>query len=142
MRRATGPTISALPREVVTGPLGIEDEVHFGVPGRSCPGLRGRSRPVARRCVSRLDRRRTGRCLVASCRTLGTQPRVDVLTCNIPSEGTMTARGVARMYSALLGLVDGARLVSGGRLAAMAAAAFTGMDEVMDPGGMGVRLQP
>jgi len=52
----------------------------------------------------------------------------------------MTARGVARMYSALLRLVDGARLVSGGRLAAMAAAAFTGMDEVMGPGGMGVRL--
>src|SRR5262249_26335566 len=40
-------------------------------------------------------------------------------------------RGVARMYSALLGHVDGVRLVSPGRLARMAAVAFTGMDEVM-----------
>jgi hypothetical protein len=43
----------------------------------------------------------------------------------------MTARGVARMYSALLGQVRGVALVSPGRLAAMAAVAFTGMDQVM-----------
>jgi CubicO group peptidase (beta-lactamase class C family) len=43
----------------------------------------------------------------------------------------MTARGVARMYSALLGHVRGVALVSPGRLAAMAAVAFTGMDQVM-----------
>jgi CubicO group peptidase (beta-lactamase class C family) len=57
--------------------------------------------------------------------------RRDVLTADIPSEGTMTARGVARMYSALLGHVDGVWLVSPGRLAAMAAVTVTGMDEVM-----------
>ena len=34
LRRATGRTISALLREVITGPLGIEDEVCFGVPPR------------------------------------------------------------------------------------------------------------
>src|SRR5438128_960836 len=43
----------------------------------------------------------------------------------------MSARGGARMYSALLGHVDGVTLVSPRRLAAMAAVAFTGMDEVM-----------
>jgi CubicO group peptidase (beta-lactamase class C family) len=43
----------------------------------------------------------------------------------------MTARGVARVYSALLGHVDGVTLVSAARLRAMAAVAFTGMDEVM-----------
>ena len=47
------------------------------------------------------------------------------------SEGTMSARGVARMYSALLGHVDGVTLVSAPRLAAMAAVSFIGMDEVM-----------
>jgi len=57
--------------------------------------------------------------------------RADVLTSDIPSLGTMTARGVARMYSALLGHVDGVPLVSRQRLAAMTAVAFTGMDEVM-----------
>src|ERR1022692_2881501 len=32
MRRATGRTISTLLRDEVTGPLGVEDDVHFGVP--------------------------------------------------------------------------------------------------------------
>lgn len=57
--------------------------------------------------------------------------RPDLLTCEVPSEGTMSARGVARIYSALLGQVEGAQLVSRGRLAAMAAVAFTGPDEIM-----------
>ena len=57
--------------------------------------------------------------------------RPDVLASDIPSAGTMTARGVARMYSAVLGHVRGVELVSPGRLAAMAAVAFTGMDQVM-----------
>ena len=57
--------------------------------------------------------------------------RPDLLTCDIPSEGTMSARGVARIYSALLGHVDGVDLVSPARRAAMATVAFTGMDEVM-----------
>jgi CubicO group peptidase (beta-lactamase class C family) len=43
----------------------------------------------------------------------------------------MSARGVARVYSALLGHVDGVPLVSPARLATMAAVTFTGMDEVM-----------
>jgi CubicO group peptidase (beta-lactamase class C family) len=57
--------------------------------------------------------------------------RSDVLTSDIPSDGTMTARGAARIYSALLGYADGVSLVSPGRLASMAAVAFTGMDQVM-----------
>src|SRR5207249_11912505 len=55
----------------------------------------------------------------------------DVRASAIPSIGTMSARGAARMYSALLGRVGGVALVSPGRLAAMAAVAFTGMDQVM-----------
>ena len=54
-----------------------------------------------------------------------------MLTADIPSLGTMTARGAARMYSALLGHVDGISLVSSQWRTAMAAVAFTGMDEVM-----------
>jgi CubicO group peptidase (beta-lactamase class C family) len=37
MRRATGRTISTLLRDEITGPLGIEDDVHFGVPQRLLP---------------------------------------------------------------------------------------------------------
>jgi CubicO group peptidase (beta-lactamase class C family) len=57
--------------------------------------------------------------------------RADVLTADIPSLGTMTARGAARMYAALLGHADGIELVSDRRRTAMAAVAFTGTDEVM-----------
>jgi hypothetical protein len=57
--------------------------------------------------------------------------RRDVLTSDIPSGGTMTARGAARLYAALLGHVPGVDLVSPARRAAMAAPAFEGPDEVM-----------
>jgi hypothetical protein len=57
--------------------------------------------------------------------------RDDVLTAEIGSLGTMTARGAARVYAALLGPVDGTGLVSPGRRDAMARVAFTGPDQVM-----------
>jgi hypothetical protein len=37
--------------------------------------------------------------------------RSGLLICDIPSEATMSARGVARVYSALLGQVEGVTLV-------------------------------
>lgn len=132
VRRATGRTISALLRDLVTGPLGVEGEVCFGVPrpllplvarqvapGGPAPGFPEPGSPQDRAMPR------------------GVAPgaefanRAEVLASDIPSTGTMTARGVARMYSALLGQVGGVELVSPGRLAAMAAVAFTGMDQVM-----------
>jgi len=132
LRRATGRTISALLREVITGPLGIEDEVCFGVPPRLLPRVArqvapGGIAPPAPEPGSPLSRAMPPGVLPDA----DYANRADVLTADIPAEGTMTARGVARMYSALLGHVDGVRLVSPGRLAQMAAVAFTGMDEVM-----------
>lgn len=56
---------------------------------------------------------------------------MDVLTADIPSTGTMTAHGVALMYPALLGRVEGVSLVSPERLTAMARLAYRGFDEVM-----------
>jgi CubicO group peptidase (beta-lactamase class C family) len=132
IRRATGRTISTLLRDVITAPLGVEDEIHFGVPqpllahvARQVPS--GGPPPSLPEPGSPLDR----------AMPRGVLPdaeyanRSDVVTSDIPSDGTMTARGVARMYSALLGHADGVSLVSSRRLAAMAAVAFTGMDEVM-----------
>jgi CubicO group peptidase (beta-lactamase class C family) len=37
VRRATGCTISELLRDLITSPLGIADEVHFGIPARLLP---------------------------------------------------------------------------------------------------------
>jgi CubicO group peptidase (beta-lactamase class C family) len=132
LRRATGKPISTLLREHVTGPLSISDEVHFGVPERLLP-------LVARQVAS--DAPASVRPAPGSALDRAMPPgvvpdadyanRAELLTCDIPSEGTMTARGVARIYSALLGHVDGVTLVSPARLAAMATVEFTGMDEVM-----------
>jgi CubicO group peptidase (beta-lactamase class C family) len=57
--------------------------------------------------------------------------RRDVLMSHIPSGGTMTALGAARVYAALLGHVAGVDLISPARRADMAAPAFEGPDEVM-----------
>jgi CubicO group peptidase (beta-lactamase class C family) len=133
IRRATGQTISAALREVISAPLGIVDELHFGVP-RSCldrvarqvaPG--GTPAPPPAEPGSARDRAEPRGVLPDA----GYVNRADFLTADVPSCGTMTARGVARMYSALLGHVDGVPLVSRARLTEMAAVAFAGLDEVM-----------
>jgi CubicO group peptidase (beta-lactamase class C family) len=58
--------------------------------------------------------------------------RRDVLTAQIPSFGTMSARAAARVYAALLGHVAGTRLLSAEQLAAAAAVAYSGRDQVME----------
>ena len=131
MRRATGRTVTALLREVLTGPLGVEDEVCFAVPrpllSRVARSPMSQEPPKPPEKGSPLDRATPPALRDAA--SLGN--RADVLTSDIPSLGTMTARGVARMYSALLGHLDAKPLVSKQRLATMAAIAFTGRDQVM-----------
>ena len=92
MRRATGRTISALLREAVTGPLGINNDVCFGVPKPLLPR-------VARQVPSggpAPDPPEPGSPL-GRAMPRGVLPdaeyanRCDVLTSDIPSEGTMTA---------------------------------------------------
>jgi CubicO group peptidase (beta-lactamase class C family) len=132
LRRVTGNTISVLLRDLVTGPLGVVDEVHFGVPERLLPRVarqvaaNGRP-PAPPEPGSPLDRAMPP----AVFPDADYANRSDLLMSDIPSEGTMSARGVARVYSALLGHVEGVTLVSSERLATMAAVAVSGMDEVM-----------
>jgi CubicO group peptidase (beta-lactamase class C family) len=131
MRRATGRTVAELLRQELTGPLGVQDEVFFAVPRPLLSRVARQSArndpPESPEKGSPLDRA-TPRAL-RDAASLGN--RADVLTSDIPSLGTMTARGAARMYSALLGHLDAKPLVSKRRLAAMTGIAFSGMDEVM-----------
>ena len=132
LRRATGDTISTLLRDRLTGPLEVADDVHFGVPA----GLLPRVAPQVPVVGQELPRPVPGSPLDRAMPP-GVVPdaeyanRADLLACDIPSEGTMSARGVARIFSALLGHVDGVELVSPARRAAMATVAFSGMDQVM-----------
>jgi CubicO group peptidase (beta-lactamase class C family) len=131
VRRATGHTLSWWLREAVTGPLGLRDEVHFGVPKELLHRMALQQPPIAPppppEPGSPLDRAIPP----------GIRPgsdfanRRDVLTSDIPSEGTMSARGAALIYAALLGHIEGVDLVSPDRLADMAAVQFEGRDEVM-----------
>jgi CubicO group peptidase (beta-lactamase class C family) len=131
VRRATGRALAEVLRTDIAGPLCIADELHFGVPGhllarvaRAGPDGAAPARPAP---GSPLDRAIPP----------GVQPtaafanRSDVLAADIPSQGTMSARAVARLYAALLGHVDGVDLVSPRRLQMMAAPAFSGTDQVM-----------
>jgi CubicO group peptidase (beta-lactamase class C family) len=131
LRRATGQPVSVLLRDHLTGPLGIEDEVCFAVPPQALPRVaRQQPSPGAPEPPpkgSPLDRAAPP----ALRDTAGLGRDAGVLTADIVSLGTMTARGAALMYSALLGCEAGPELVSRNRLEHMATVAYTGMDEVM-----------
>jgi len=134
VRRTTGKPISQVLREEVAEPLGIADEIYFGVP------------------VSELGRLARLEDMEGSAEMLASMPddapffklgprqvtptaefgnRADILMADIPAGGKMSARAVARMYAALMDEVDGVRLVSSERLREISAGAFSGEDQIM-----------
>lgn len=139
VRRATGKPISQVLREEVAGPLGVADELFFGVPAPEL-GRLARLEEAAGNAEAagemppdipffRVVHGYTAAPMAAMpSAEFGNRP--DVLTSDIPAGGTMTARAVARMYAALLGEVNGVRLVSPERLREITAVAFAGHDEV------------
>src|SRR5215216_3700811 len=134
VRRATGKPISQVLREDVAGPLGVADELFFGVPESDLGRL------------ARLED------MEGSAEFLATMPddapffklgprattpmaefgnRKDILMADIPAGGKTSARATARMYAALMDEVNGVRLISPERLREVSAAAFTGVDQIM-----------
>ena len=134
VRRATGKPISQVLREDVAESLGVADELYFGVPESE---------------LGRLARLEDAE---GSAEFLAAMPddspffkwgpratfptaefgnRADVLMADIPAGGKMSARAMARMYAALLGEVDGVRLISPERLREISAPAFSGEDQIM-----------
>ncbi|MEU4403470.1 serine hydrolase domain-containing protein [Streptosporangium sp. NPDC023963] len=144
VRRATGTPISQVLREEVAGPLGVADELFFGVPESELGRL---ARLEDAPSDFEMPEGMSAETMFAdipffkvvdgyTAAPMAAMPdaafgnRADVLTSDIPAGGTMSARAVARMYAALLGEVDGVRLVSPERLREITAVEFTGMDEV------------
>ena len=132
VRRATGKPISQLLREEVAGPLGVAGELFFRVPASE----QGR--------LARLEEAESNHEMAAAmpedspllklgppeCTTAAYGNRADVLSAEIPAGGTVTARAVVRMYAALLGEVDGVRLISPERLREVSAVAMSGVDQI------------
>ena len=134
VRRATGKPISQVLWEEVAQPLGVADELFFGVP-ESELGRMARLEDAegsAEYLASMPDDSpffKLGPRAVTPTAEFGN--RTDVLMADIPAGGKMSARAVARMYAALLNEVDGVRLVSPNRLREISAPAFTGVDQIM-----------
>jgi CubicO group peptidase (beta-lactamase class C family) len=132
LRRLTGRSISTLLRELITAPLGVVDEVHFGVPDRLLPSV---AQQVAHAGSvpnpPEPGSAQAGALPAAVAPTADLVNRPDILRADIPSTGTMTAGGATRMYAALLGLVHETALVAPDRLRTIADVVYTGADMVM-----------
>ena len=134
VRRATGKPISRVLREDVAGPLGVADELFFGVPESDLGRLarledaEGSAEMLAS-MPDDLPFFKLGPRAVTPTAELGN--RTDILMADIPAGGKMSARAIAHMYAALLDEVDGARLISAERLREISAVAFSGVDQIM-----------
>jgi len=135
VRRITGLTPAEALRTYVAQPLGIADEMFYGLPdselARTAPLVEGNwaaylaglppSAPFVR--------------LVAPNRRVWTTAelanRREYLLADTPAGGTTTARAAARLYAALLGEVDGVRLLPPARLDLATAVAVSGKDRMM-----------
>jgi CubicO group peptidase (beta-lactamase class C family) len=135
IRRVSGKPIAQALLEEVAAPLGVADELFFAIPAAE----QGR--------LARLEDAQSGgeppegmfempedspllKLGPAECTTAAYGNRADVRSASIPAGGTVTARAVARMYAALLGEVDGVRLISPARLRQVSAVAMAGQDEI------------
>lgn len=134
VRRATGRPISQVLKEEVAGPLGIGDELYFGMPESELYRL-ARLEDMegsAEFLVSMPDDApffKLGPRATTPTAEFGNRP--DILMADIPAGGKMSARATARMYAAMMDEVDGVRLVSPERLREVSAAAFSGVDQIM-----------
>ncbi|WP_327089171.1 beta-lactamase family protein [Nonomuraea sp. NBC_01738] len=127
VRRATGKPISRVLREEIAQPLGIERELYFGVPddqAHRVAELRQAPMPDMPMDLPDLPMFTATPAAVMPSAAYGNRP--DVLAADIPSGSTLSARGVARMYAALL---DGT-LVSGERLREISRTHVTGQDQM------------
>jgi CubicO group peptidase (beta-lactamase class C family) len=134
VRRATGKPISRVLREDVAEPLGVEDELYFGVPESELGRLArledaGGSAEFLAAMPDDSPFFKWGPRATFPTAEFGN--RADILMADIPAGGKMSARGIARMYAALLGEVDGVRLISPERLREISAPAFSGTDQIM-----------
>ncbi|SEG98176.1 CubicO group peptidase, beta-lactamase class C family [Nonomuraea solani] len=133
VRRVTGKPISQVLLEEVTTPLGVADELYFGMPEKEHARLaRLEDAPADMSAFGEmpadLPMFRAAPMTLMPNAELGNRP--DYLSADIPAGGKTSARAIARMYAALLGEVDGTRLISAERLREVTAVASSGMDEV------------
>jgi CubicO group peptidase (beta-lactamase class C family) len=118
----------------VSGPLGVADEIYFGMPQAEHHRLaRLEDAPMPPGFVMPemppdLPMFKAGPMWTVPSAQLGN--RADILSADIPAGGKTSARAIARMYAALLGEVDGVRLIPPQRLREATMLSMSGMDQV------------
>lgn len=134
VRRATGKRISEYLADEIAAPLGVSGELYFAVPDDEKPRL------------ARLDEHPAGAAMMsmlppdfplfkaappAVMPTAEFCNRDDVLGADIPAGATVTARAIAKLYAALLGEVDGVRLISAQRLTEITTLVTSDFDQMV-----------
>lgn len=137
VRRATGKRISQVLAEEVAGPLGVAGELWFGMPPSEQhrlapledePGAAEMAAQMLASMPPDLPMLRSAPMSLFPNASFGNRP--DTLAADIPAGGKVSARAIARLYAALLGEVDGVRLLTPERLAEVTAVSSSGTDEV------------
>lgn len=145
VRRVTGHPIAHVLGEQVGAPLGIAGSLFFGVPAdqldRTARLEEGNwTALTANRPDDSPFFQAAPRAIQPSAE-LGNRP--DYLTTDLPCAGTMSAPALARMYAALIGEVDGVRLISPERTARIATVITADTDRTLGapiPKGLGYFL--
>ena len=132
VRRATGRRISQVLLEQVSGPLGVGGELYFGMPRSEqhrLARLEDAGAPAEMpQLPPDLPMFRAAPPTLFPTAAMGNRP--DILAADIPAGGKTSARAIARMYAALLGPVDGVRLLTPERLREATRVSMTGVDQV------------
>jgi CubicO group peptidase (beta-lactamase class C family) len=136
VRRTTGKPISRALLDEVSDPLGVGDELYFGMPPTQQHRLAKLEdapvNPAALAAMAAMPQDlpmfKAGPMTLMPTAQLGN--RADILAADIPAGGKTSARAIARMYAALQGEVDGIRLISPERLREVTAVAMSGQDQV------------
>jgi CubicO group peptidase (beta-lactamase class C family) len=133
VRRATGKPVSQVLAEEVAGPLGVADELFFGVPASAHDRMATFTADPAGTAMfasfaAEMPLFNSGPAHLTPTAELANDRAL--LSADAPSWGVLSARAVARMYAALLDEVDGVRLISPERLTAVTARATSGTDRM------------
>jgi CubicO group peptidase (beta-lactamase class C family) len=133
IRRTTGKRISEALRDDLAGPLGIADEIYFGMPESEQHRLaRLEDAPGGEEMMANmptdLPMFRAAPPSLYPTAEFGNRP--DILAADIPAGGKTSARAIARMYAAVIGEVDGVGLLTPERLREVSAVSSSGVDEV------------
>jgi CubicO group peptidase (beta-lactamase class C family) len=133
IRRTTGKPISQVLLEEVSGPLGMGKELYFGMPASEHHRLAVlEDVPFDPSMMPEMppDLPMFKAAPMSLFPNAAFGNRTDTLSADIPAGGKTSARAIARMYAALLGEVDGVRLIPTSRLREATTSVFNGVDEV------------